>query len=409
MSNTAHEDKSASPIIEIVEWLNDDDELISSFTKDLSLSQQNLDKLLPSQTSEELQTHSRKRLDSKSPEIGNIIDDKLTNSVKDSDLNAKKSIIAQKANDQSTPNTTVKTKAAKKVQFHEEPKSSPVLDDKIDLLLQPARVLRFRQRLSGYEPTLNRFSNKSKDNTLPNPSKILENADAGESGDIDHDFETVLLDLKHEQAKRLNLEYKTKIYQNSSSKERDLHSEIKSTIVEKPDANDFHYDSDGEFDEAELLYLLDDPDAHLYFQSDDLDQMVRDYDLGLFDDDSKLNVVEKLEDFEHLNAILEATQSTSEVDGKNTEQSGVLEDNGASILSNLNGKNSISELLDTDVMADDVIENDVADDSYDEEMGFYDYDDVEKNVLDQDIKLNYFRLKRKLFPTRGQDEEIEPL
>lgn len=404
MSNTAHGTKNSSPIIEIVEWLNDDGELISSFTKDLSLSQDNLDKALPSNN----ESRSPGSLDLNSSQTDKGKDLKTASFLgNDVVKRTRPSNTIKKADDPSSNN--VKARAVKKVQFEDNIKNESEISDKVDLLLQPARVLRFRQRLNGYEPTLNRFSNTS-NNTLKNdeslqPVKSSDMNVAEGASEIDHDFETVLLDLKHEQAKKLNLDYKTRIYQNGASKGKYINPSSESKIVEKPDIEAFALEDDTcEVDEVDEN---GDPDAHLYFPSDDLDQLVRDYDLGLFDDDSKQNVVEKLEDFEQLNAILEAAQKDLELDEKNTEME-VLEDSSASIFNSVTGK-MISELSDFDVMANDVIENEVADDIYDEEAAFFDYDEVEKNVLDQDIKLNYFRLKRKLYPTRVQDEEIEEL
>lgn len=402
MTGTTNEDKNTSPIIEIVEWLNDDDELISSFTKDLSLSQHNVDKALPSST-DELQSLLQKSHNSDNLETKNTTNCQVNGYTQTKVTNATKpSSIIKMEDESSSSKASTKVKAVKKVQFQDGSNKPSNTAEESHIPPQPARVLRFRQRLNGFEPTLNRFSNTTKEvSSLISLENSGDNRTEGAS-DIDHDFETVLLDLKHEQANKLKLNYKTKIYLNDA-KDNVLQFQSESIVIENPDLDYSGYAED-EIDDLNEI----EPDAPLYFLSDDLDQMVRDYDCGLFDDNSKQNVVEKLEDFEQLNAILEATQLKLEHDESNPELKGVLEDDKTSFLNSIVGKNN-SEPSDFDVMANDIIENEVADDAYDDEMGFFDYDDVEKNVLDQDIKLNYFRLKRKLYPSRAQDEEIEQL
>ncbi|CAI5759905.1 unnamed protein product [Candida verbasci] len=137
----------------------------------------------------------------------------------------------------------------------------------------------------------------------------------------------------------------------------------------------------------------------------DNDLMAKAYVLGIYDDDiiTEGPVVDKLKDFEELNKIVEI---------RDKEISSEYDSNLNEIGMNEIGSNEIENDIDEPIMTDEIIENDLNDEDDDD----YDYEnDNDDDILNQEIRENYFKLRTKLISEsngykKSENEiELEPI
>lgn len=136
--------------------------------------------------------------------------------------------------------------------------------------------------------------------------------------------------------------------------------------------------------------------------NDDMDSMVQAYNAGMFDEDvhSSGPVIDKLEDFEVLNRIInsmtpEERALTHNVEGKSDEFD-----------SSLNEVGSYSDSEDDgEILMDHIVEKDFSD--TDDE----DADRIQESILGQEIEDNYYKLREKINSRKKEtsSKEFEPL
>lgn len=375
-----------SPIIEIVEFIDAEDNLIQSFTRELKLEQQDLNRGTLELASNGVD-HSEK--------AGSLTS--LSIAQDDNRLDLSEAVgIAE------LPRQNIEKKQKQK------PPARVTFADLDDAVVKEAQDqplettkpnkprLRFRQRLD--KKNSEDLSNKPQKSIAPNGF----DASKTNSGDLIEDdeyFNRLKDELKQENMKDKMSNYKRMTYQNSNSKTRDI---VPEPIVEPSNEHLLEYVEEDELTGSESRPTIDLANIDVTELPDDLETLVQAYDFGLFDDHTKTNVVEKLEDFEILNAMIEAEDKDESQD--HTHEASANEPS-------IEKYSSFKHNDNFDIMADDIIENEIAEDSEDEdEMDeFYNYDEIQQNVLDRDIRQHYFRLRNKLYPSKAAEdmEEME--
>lgn len=373
-----------SPIIEIVEFIDAEDNLIQSFTRELKLEQQDLNRGTLELASNGVD-HSEK--------AGSLTS--LSIAQDDNRLDLSEAVGIAELPRQ---NIEKKQKPPARVTFADL--DDAVVKEAQDQPLETTKPnkprLRFRQRLD--KKNSEDLSNKPQKSIAPNGF----DASKTNSGDLIEDdeyFNRLKDELKQENMKDKMSNYKRMTYQNSNSKTRDI---VPEPIVEPSNEHLLEYVEEDELTGSESRPTIDLANIDVTELPDDLETLVQAYDFGLFDDHTKTNVVEKLEDFEILNAMIEAEDKDESQD--HTHEASANEPS-------IEKYSSFKHNDNFDIMADDIIENEIAEDSEDEdEMDeFYNYDEIQQNVLDRDIRQHYFRLRNKLYPSKAAEdmEEME--
>lgn len=425
-----------SPIIEIIELIDDDNKILNSFTRDLSLTRTKIDS-----------DDSTQPASDKVPSLSNVLksivntDPSSRQNLNNTDLATKilQSTNEASKNPQNKQNTiedsvqsllpnqdpgsnrnvgsgSLDKRTRKTVSFasQNEEKNSSVPDSQAtgqdtSTLEQPEqhkKPLRFKERLK-LNNQEKRFS--SLQSSLVKPNKVSDtfNDHTGEEpleSDVGDEFTEVQQNWKEENMKKKRSLYSRMKYQNGMSTSETL--DVEPIIIDGPSSYKDNVSESKSEDEDEHEIQDDRKDGIISdFKTNyssftpvdsELDALVRAYDQGLFDDHEVTNVVEELDDFEKLNALLEERlKSEGEINADYQEVSNA----GVDDMSKLS-----EGLQKFDIMSEDIVENDPSLDFEPEEPSFFEYDDFQKNVLDRDIRLNYFRLKRKLFPQRNPEE-----
>lgn len=141
---------------------------------------------------------------------------------------------------------------------------------------------------------------------------------------------------------------------------------------------------------------------------DDMDAMVQAYNVGMYDDDMEVAgpVVDQIEDFEKLNALLELMPTTGDQETPRAQTTGETGDVRE-------GEDLDASESDDEILKDQVVEHDyITDDDEDIELddGGMEGDDIQQSILQQEIADNYHRLRQKLLSKNALAEgELEPL
>lgn len=427
--NEACNARSSSPTTEIVELISDEGELITSFTRDLSLYEEKLkynllensvdgfvlnENLDPpysrgtvqnsgsSQEHDKLQL-TKSNLKSQSERENEIEILGCTLSELEISEEQESTILSERGN-------KTKTRClSKEIDSKGDRKEYQKAE-------KPKKQLRFRQRqfkreklfipLCSLDDTSSSMPiQKGFDEMFLSASNLnSEFEDAAEQ-----ELARAQEELKRENLKQLRSQFKRMSYQNQkkTSDENSRLSLRNEEPIDVPVMNSIDesltIDEALTIDEGERLYDSGNFDPEKFDTStDNLDILVRAFDQGLFDDCTKAHVIERLEDFENLNNLLETQDSfveevTSQFDRSRSFEinDDIIEDAKLSIKSNFHEFDIISHLI---------VENKIASDPDIGYPCFFEYDGIQRSVLDRDIRQNYYRLKHQLFPEKRSEE-----
>ncbi|OVF04668.1 hypothetical protein A9F13_26g00187 [Clavispora lusitaniae] len=149
---------------------------------------------------------------------------------------------------------------------------------------------------------------------------------------------------------------------------------------------------------------------------DDMDSMVQAYNVGMFDDDMEVSgpIVDKIEDFEKLNRIVES-MSKGEKSMENKPLKPKKKDADSTFDETLNaiephGYGVESDEDDDDqILSEFIVENDG--DFSDESVDFFGNDLIQQSVIDEEVVVNYHRMRERITAniSSSADPELEPI
>lgn len=143
---------------------------------------------------------------------------------------------------------------------------------------------------------------------------------------------------------------------------------------------------------------------------DDMDAMVQAYNVGMYDDDIEVAgpVVDQIEDFEKLNALLELMPTTDDQETSRAQTTSETGDDRE--VEDLDASESDDEILKDQIVEHDCITDDDDDGDIELDDGGIEGDDIQQSILQQEIADNYHRLRQKLLSKDALAErELEPL
>ncbi|QFZ27425.1 putative bud site selection protein [Clavispora lusitaniae] len=149
---------------------------------------------------------------------------------------------------------------------------------------------------------------------------------------------------------------------------------------------------------------------------DDMDSMVQAYNVGMFDDDMEVSgpIVDKIEDFEKLNRIVESMskgeksmdkkplkRKKNDTDSTFDETLNAIEPQGYGVESD--------EDDDDQILSEFIVENDG--DFSDESVDFFGNDLIQQSVIDEEVVVNYHRMRERITAniSSSADPELEPI
>ena len=429
MTDLEHNSQSPYPIIEIVEFLDDEDNLLNSLTRDLSLCHREIQQFIPEQTVNE--NHSQAENDQAKIQPVHQTTKESGSSVSPMKQSIEDISSHIQSGKHSTHKKTPKNKSRatcglnqkKWVQFAEKiVAEKPKMELKNAEAAQPnnaLKPLRFRQarmskralksddsiasRQSTANKQLSRAMSKTMDSSAGNAEKEIATQRTGKEPQVhlDEEFEKLLEEVKQEKLKQLRHRYRKMRYQNDSN------ARDKAVPRQRVSEREFRYLKE------DLLVLAPAVEERpmINFENldlssiggHDLETLVQAYDYGLFNDHPVENVIEKIEDFEKLNVLLEsASIGVDDSYNENATNDWKIGEEKSQMQGNTKPAN-----YNFDIMSENIVEHEVADEYVDEEEDFFKYDHVQRTVLERDVRQNYYRLKMHLFaksyPAGDQD------
>lgn len=393
-------------IIEIVELIDEEDNLLDSFTRDLSQSHRELRRYIPQEGLEaETASSTTDSIEKDVKILGHPIsavcetERAALSNLKDTPL---LSTLPPGANHTTKPEQGTIKSHKKLVKFvdgskPEKPEllkmeSAKTKQVTVDPIKSTQKPLRFRQRQAQKKVETPEIVTSTEKSALNDDSVPVSTLSTG--AETEEDFQRLIDEVEQNKLREKVLFYNKVRYQNKAYPATE--GNMPTQTISQPAEDIKEDESLGTLPSSNIPRINV---AELDFSAlgHDLETLVQAYDCGLFDEDEVENVVEKIEDFEKLNAMLESASLSLTAVREVPEQKEVLEDN----------TKPRSFLSDDDVMAD-VVENyfpDKEDNESDEYDEFFEYDPVQKTIFDRDIRQNYLRLKRELFPREGEEDD----